>query len=265
MPKTVRKLLRLLGPRRSRVIDDRSEATPGTVAPCPPDWPSSQRVVTNALCLKGNPYLTLWSDAARRSGVTLAPLAKETIFTRRAARHHWVHLQWPELVLDYDRTRFAAGRLVRMLGLLAVARLRGARLLVTAHNVWSHDARHPLLERVLWRSLGVFTTDVHLLCGAGADEFFAHHHSLNRARRHVIPHGHYGPVITGAPDRATARALLGLPRDARVLCTFGHLKSSLLVAGLPSPRAYRQRATCRGSKRLANHDGQVVPYHPIRP
>jgi len=186
---------------------------------------ASPRVLTNVRGLPSNPYLRLWNEAAARSGAVIAPISTANVLGTRAGRPDWVHLQWPERVLQFDRAKTAVGRLVKLLAFVAVARARGARVLLTVHNVVAHDRGHPRLERLLWTALAGLVTDVHLLSTVGGEEFFDRHPGFRRARRHVIPHGDYGPVTVGAPPRAGARAALGLPHDARVLCTFGLLKA----------------------------------------
>lgn len=178
-------------------------------------------VLSNVLELDGSPYVRLWNEAAERSGARLCPLTAATV----RGRPDWVHLQWPERVLRHPGTLGAARNLARLLVLVAAARALGARVMVTAHNVWAHDSPHPRLERVLWFALGPLTTDLHLLGGAGAGAFLRAHPTFRRARRRVIPHGTFEPAARGAPARAAARAALGLPDDAHVLITFGMLRA----------------------------------------
>jgi beta-1,4-mannosyltransferase len=201
--------------RRTR----RSAARPSVDA-----GPGGVVVLTNVLALSGNPYMRLWLDAAQRAGARVHPLIGSTVLARRD-RPGWVHLQWPERVMGPRSGARAALRATRLLVLVAAARVRGARVLLTAHNTWSHDSRHPRLERLLYRSLGLVTTDVHLMSRAGAPEFFAHHPWFRRARRHYIPHGNYAPVVDGAPSPDEARRRFGFDGDERVWLTFGALKS----------------------------------------
>jgi beta-1,4-mannosyltransferase len=168
--------------------------------------------------------MRLWLDAARRAGASVLPLVESTVFARRDARPSWVHLQWPDRVLHTPATGRAAVRAAHLVLLVMAARARGARVLVTAHNAWSHDARHPALERLLFRSLGVLTTDLHLMSEAGEAEFLEHHPWFRRAARHYIPHGNYAPVVAGAPARGQARGELGFDPDARIFLTFGAVK-----------------------------------------
>ena len=181
-------------------------------------------MLSNVTQIDGNPYLRLWTDAARRSGARLLPLTRATVLASGADRAGWVHLQWPERALRSPSGGAAARAVARLVGLVAIARLRGARVMVTAHNVWSHERAHSRLESWMWRVLGLLCTDLHLLSAPTAAEFLAAHPSFRRAQRHVIPHGNYDPVIAGEPDQSAARAELGIPPAAKVLTTFGLLR-----------------------------------------
>jgi beta-1,4-mannosyltransferase len=227
--------------------------------------PGGTVVLTNVVALPSNPFLRLWVDAAQRAGASVSLLAESTVFERRDRRPGWVHLQWPERVLDRPSAAGAALRVARLLFLISVARARGARVLLTAHNVWSHDGKHPRLERLLYRSLGLVTTDVHLLSEAGAAEFFDNHPWLSRARRHYIPLGNYAPVVAGAPGRAEARRELGFEHDERIFVTFGLLKSykgvEELLDAFRALQDGRARLIVAGRVRDAHLEGAIQRAH----
>jgi beta-1,4-mannosyltransferase len=182
-------------------------------------------VLTNVMDIDGNPYLRLWGRAVHRSGARLLPLTAATVWANGADRPTWVHLQWPERSLRDPSRRATALNVARLIRLLVIARGRGARVMVTAHNVWSHDGQHRRIEALLWWLLGLLATDLHLLSAASEGEFLSSHPTFRRTTRRVIPHGNYQPLVAGAPSQATAREKIGIPMDARVLVTFGVLKS----------------------------------------
>ena len=258
------------------------------------------RVLTNVLELEGNPYLRLWNEASRRAGAEPVAISRRTVLAPRRLRARWVHLQWPERVLDAPQPADAVRALARLLTLVSIARLRGARVLLTVHNLHSHSARHPRLERILWRIVARLTTDVHLMEAAAAEDVFRAHPRLRSARRHVIPHGNYLPLTDGAPSREAARAALGIPPDACLLVAFGFLRgykgvedlldafrgydgagTRLIVAGrVRDPRlADRLRASASRDPRVTlmpeflsdeelsrvirAADGVVLPYHRV--
>jgi beta-1,4-mannosyltransferase len=227
-------------------------------------------LLTNVVELEGNPYLGLWNSAVQDAGGRVAWLGPRSVL--RAAPPRWVHLQWPERALNSDARSTATRKVARLLLSVGVARLRGARVVLTMHNLWSHDDPHPLLERVLWFALAQLTTDLHLLSGAGTGEVVARHPRLADKRRHLIPHGNYRPVFAAdLPSRAAARRTLGLPLEERVLVTFGNLRRykgveallaalasadtedlHLLLAGRSDDRALREQidVAARADRRL---------------
>lgn len=182
------------------------------------------RVLSNTIEVRSNPWLASWLEASRSAGVDVEDLSLSAVLDRGDRAPDGAHLQWPERTLN-PASPVAAGKLVaRLLLLCAVLRVRGRRVLWTAHNAASHDQRHPLLERVLWFGLDRLVTDVHALAGAGRDEVVAAHPPLARRRWHVIPLGDYLDQTSAAPSREEARAALDVPADARVLSSFGMLR-----------------------------------------
>lgn len=182
------------------------------------------RVLSNTIEVRSNPWLASWLEASRAAGVDVDDLSLSAVLDRGDRAPDGAHLQWPERTLN-PASPVAAGKLVvRLLLLCAVLRVRGRRVLWTAHNAASHDRRHPVLERVLWLGLDRLVTDVHSLAGAGRDEVVAAHPPLARRRWHVIPHGDYLAQTSGAPHHGKARERLGLPAGARVLASVGALR-----------------------------------------
>lgn len=181
-------------------------------------------MLSNTVEVQSNPWLASWLDASRAAGVDVEDLSLRAVLARGDRAPAGAHLQWPERTLNPTSSKAAARLVARLLVLCAVLRLRGRRVLLTAHNAASHDRCHPWLERVLWWGVDRLVTDVHALAAAGRDEVVAAHPPLARRRWHVIPHGDYLEQTSGAPSRRTAREELGLPEGARVLASVGALR-----------------------------------------
>lgn len=179
-------------------------------------------VLVNVEALAGNPYLELWRAAATRSGAELRLLTKASVLElrKRPRQDRWVHLQWPERTLIPSEAAQAARLTARLLVLVAFARILGGRVLLTTHNVRSHDRAHEVLEGILWSSLSALVTDLHVMTQAGGDQFVAEQGRFRRARRHLIPHGHYAPAVAEADPSRAAQG----ERDAPTILSFGSLK-----------------------------------------
>lgn len=181
------------------------------------------RVLSNVMEMESNPYVELWNEAVERSGAQLVSLGPREILARNA-HPDWVHLQWPEHVLVSPSLRHSLRASSRLLLLVAIGRARGARVLLTVHNVRSHEVIHPQLERALFTAISRLTTDLHLLSAASQFEVTRAFPALRAARHHVIPHGNYRPLMKALPSREIARAELGIEPGCFVVTTFGLLR-----------------------------------------
>jgi beta-1,4-mannosyltransferase len=182
-------------------------------------------VLTNLLRLQSNPFLAMWWDATRATGARVERLTwRELRQCSSGGGRFWIHLQWPERYAADPRFPVAVLKVLNLIARLVFARWRGGRVLTTIHNARSHDSRRPRLEWIVWKAVARAATDVHLLSAAGTSEVLASHPGLGDARRHVIPHGNYRPVLAALEDRSAARSRLGLSGASRVFVLYGRLR-----------------------------------------
>ncbi len=182
-------------------------------------------VLTNAVTVRGNPWLGYWLKASAAAGLEVRQLTVASALKRGAASPLGGHLQWPEAYLREDAAARAARMLAVLIAQCLILRLRGKRLLLTVHNTRSHDGKHPRLESVMWWALGRLATDSHLLMGSAEQEVLGELPALRRTRRHVIPHGDYPEQAQLLPDRSAARSRHGLAPEAKLLLSFGFLRA----------------------------------------
>ena len=191
-------------------------------------------MLSNVITARSNPWVTSWLEASASAGVDVVDLNVSSVFGRGTADPRGAHLQWPERMLNPISSVVAARLAARLLVLCAVLRLRGRRVLLTAHNVSAHERHHPLLGTIMWWVLDRLVTDVHAMSSAGRAEVEKVHPSLASRRWHVIPHGDYLAQTNEAPLRGDARRQLGLDADATVLTTVGGLRAYKGVVDLVS-------------------------------
>lgn len=148
-------------------------------------------------------------------------------------RGHVVHLQWWSYVLA-----------IPALVILLLSKLRNRRVVITAHNVLPHEVNR----------LTAFLNRVVLMFG----DHIIVHNERNRAVLSellnispedvsIIPHGVLQPAPVEGLTKTEARALLGIPTDARVVLFFGNIREYKglddLIAAMAlvvkrDPRAY---------------------------
>ncbi len=163
-------------------------------------------------------------------------------------------------------------RSLLFLAVLAALRLRGVRLVWTAHNLQPHEMHHPRWGFVVYRCVARWSDRIIAHSRAARTQLEASYGVLPQCV--VIQHGSYIGLYGPPRDRAQSRAALGLPVHGRVLLNFGalrrykgledllavfarlpeHERGTLLIAGAAKDGEYaaaiRQQAAAIGGVRL---------------
>lgn len=156
-----------------------------------------------------------------------------------------VHLHWTEPYIARGR-EVSPLKARRTLLELRLARLAGARVVWTAHDLFRHDRAEEPAERAFMRDLFALADAVIVHCDAAVERLLAALDlgEAERARVAVIPHGHYRGAYPDTVTREEARARLDLPPAARVVAFTGWLRAYKGVtelleafAALPEPYA----------------------------
>jgi len=124
-------------------------------------------------------------------------------------RGHIVHAQWWSYIL-------APVYVV----VLALARLRGRRIVLTLHNVTPHETSR---WRRLMNRLVLWLPDHFIVHSDQNRELLLANLKCDPRRISVVPHGTLSVPNTGL-TRAQARAKLGLGEDCRAVLFFGHIR-----------------------------------------
>ncbi|PRY12953.1 glycosyltransferase [Kineococcus rhizosphaerae] len=181
-----------------------------------------------------NPYLSLLVGALREQGHDVVHLGTRPFDDRSV-----VHVHWPEMPLHSPRTGYALKRLARTYVHVLRARRAHVPVVWTLHNLRAHDGSRPLLQRLLWQTFPRLVDGWISLSATGVAQVEDAFPVLARAPHRVVAHGTYEPVL-GRPDRAAARARLGLDAGHAVLAAVGRIKpykgvEDLVAAVVASP------------------------------
>jgi beta-1,4-mannosyltransferase len=123
-----------------------------------------------------------------------------------------------------------AGRSLLFLALLAALRLRGVRLVWTAHNLEPHELYHPLWGFLVYRFVARWSAAVIAHSRAARRMLETRYGALPRCV--VIPHGSYIGLYGPPRDRAASRDVLGLPACGPLLLSIGALRPYKNIEGL---------------------------------
>ena len=143
-----------------------------------------------------------------------------------------LHIHWPDYQLAAKSAPYAALRCLAFFAVLAIIKLRGARIVWTVHNICSHEHFHPRLEIILWSLFLPLLDGAIYLTETSRCEAVAAHPALGKVPAAVIQHGDYRSIYPDTLDRAGARARLGLLDDVAVALAFGMVRPYKRLADL---------------------------------
>lgn len=189
--------------------------------------------------LKDNPCLALLFAEVSRLDVRITPFSGRSDLL---GRHDVIHFNWPEWLVRWNNLRRSLADLSSSLGLLWLARRRGAAVVWTGHDLEPHELPRPWLWRI-FQGLFLSQTDLLISFGNGATKLLVDRYPrLRQIPVAVIPHGHYRDHYTARPDVRGFRAQLALDQRPVLLC-FGLIKYYKNIPGiirawkqLPAPR-----------------------------
>jgi len=140
-----------------------------------------------------------------------------------------LHVHWPERQVLAPRRQLR--RVVEFLLFrfyVWATRLRGGKLVWTAHNAFPHDRPRNALNLFLWTRFLSNLDGVIYLSGASQRQIETEFPVLRRKKSVVIQHGDYLEWLStmnaqAACDRISRRSL-GIPEDAKVVLSFGLIR-----------------------------------------
>ena len=187
----------------------------------------SFRVLMQPIALPSQPYVSGLVDALRSQGARV-----ESFNGRDAIRGDVdiLHFHWPEFVIAGGGPKkwFSA---VKRLAWIRLAKLRGAAVVLTAHNAKPHDRTLDRFDRWYFGVFDGMVDHVLALTQAGVDEVRAHRPGLANTPWTHTRHGHYRAAFADPPDRAEARDHLGISPESRLVVFVGAVRR---YKGVPS-------------------------------
>ena len=171
-----------------------------------------------------NPYNALLYSALRQCGVQVTEFSVPRLLFGAPA--DILHLHWAPTTRIRGTTRRRASRTAtEMLLLLTAARLRGMKVIWTAHNLGAHDRlEHPDLEKKYWPRVARHLSALISLSASGIEILRARYPSLRSVPSFVTAHGDYRDAYARTLSRDEARAKLSIERDARVVAFVGQVR-----------------------------------------
>lgn len=167
-----------------------------------------------------NPFNYLLNAALRELGCSIDQ-SGSILSVKRA---DIVNLHWPH---HFANSRSIAVALRRSLSLLvgcSYHKMRGAKIVWTAHNFENLDAVNPRLERLLMQWFETQVDGIIFLSQYSQSLLSSFYPQLTSKPAKVVPHGLYGSIYPGLRDRAPARRQWDIDSSAVVIGLLGDIK-----------------------------------------
>ena len=186
-----------------------------------------------AFPVSNNPYTERFYPALQDLGIEV----REGIFAGRWLLRNlrdvdYVHIHWPNFLYSRPHVLQCLRAFSLFLFLLALARLRGARIIWTIHNLHPHD---PCVVRAfdnLASWLLVKFSSLFLVHGASAKAEALKLFPSIEHRTALIDHGHWIGFYPDTIERPAARRKLQIPNEAYVFLFVGLCKPYKNIDGL---------------------------------
>ncbi|WP_017297400.1 glycosyltransferase family 4 protein [Nodosilinea nodulosa] len=135
-----------------------------------------------------------------------------------------LHIHWLHEFYSESSTLKAFRPLIKYVLGLTVIKLRGIKVVWTAHNIKDHDDREPLLDRICTLVTVILANAIIVHSEAAKKELVAQF-PFNISRRvHVIPHANYIGQYKNSVSRQEARQRLNIPESKFVFLFLGLIR-----------------------------------------
>lgn len=168
-----------------------------------------------------------------------------------------LHLHWPDNILSSRSSTVVVIKMLLLFGSLAIVRLRGRRVVWTAHNLDSHAQRHPMLEAIYWREFPKLVHGILAPLRSIRKRLLSDSRFRGVRRIEVTPFGDWSDFYSTCSKRDLRREF-GIPDSINVVLWFGAVQpykgieallqtfrdrrlrdTALIIAGRCSNKRYR--------------------------
>lgn len=173
-----------------------------------------------------NPYQKQLSQALADRGVQVDGLASSHNFLSLLKRKNLeiLHLHWLYPFYQKADRQVSLLKLVQFIAGLLVLRLKGVKLVWTAHNLKSHEPISPRLDHLCTTLVAQWSDVIIAHCEVAKAEAAATFGIRKLDKIVVMPHGNYTNYYDNQIDQTAARASLGLDPEKLVFLFLGMIR-----------------------------------------
>lgn len=174
----------------------------------------------------GNPYVNLLYAVPRSKGIVVDAFDRK----RALAKYDIIHVNWPGFLVRFG-TRRAAPDAVKVIILLALARVRGTKIAWTIHELKPHDEfSQTVTFKIFYRLFRSLVNHVFHLSPSSKGLADAELPDLANTSWSILPHGHYRSEYPNPRDRGECRRELGMPEVGAIALAIGQVRPYKRIA-----------------------------------
>ncbi len=136
-----------------------------------------------------------------------------------------VHLHWLHPFFVASNGLYSFMRLVQFLFVLILLRIRGVKLVWTAHNLANHEKKNTHVDWLCNFFVSRLADKIIVHCGNAGVDLRCRYRLVKDEKFLVVPHGHYINAYENQISRKKARKMLLVSSDAVVFLAFGSIKT----------------------------------------
>ncbi|MGG6238273.1 glycosyltransferase family 4 protein [Nodosilinea sp. AN01ver1] len=174
-----------------------------------------------------NPYQLNLADALAKFDIISEGIEGKRVYLPQEIakrKAELLHIHWLHEFYSESSTLKAFRPLLKYVLGLAIVKLRGVKVVWTAHNIKDHDNREPLLDRICTLVTVVLANAIIVHSEAAKKELVAQF-PFNISRRvYVIPHANYIGQYKNSVSRQQARQRLNIPETKFVFLFLGLIR-----------------------------------------
>jgi len=168
------------------------------------------------------PFHALLADSVAAHGLEVEEYSPRRCLT---GRYDVVHVHHPEKFVTRRLSLRDTARFTGFFLSIWAQRLKGARVVWTAHNEGPHEPGHPVLEWLYWKLFLPSLDGVVYLTETSRGTLARSHPQLARLPGFIIPHGDFRAAYRHELSREAARSRLGYGPADRVIAFVGNIRA----------------------------------------
>lgn len=172
-----------------------------------------------------NPYQKLLSENLMKLGVQIGEVNSGDR-SLMGQIPDILHLHWLDALFQFrvQSTLMSLLRLIKFLTKLFLLRLRGVKIVWTAHNLKNHEKLYPLLDRICTSVVAKLAHAIIAHSETAKKEIASTIRFINQDKIFVVPHGNYVGYYVNNIKRLEAQQALDIPNSSFVFLFLGLIR-----------------------------------------